>query len=366
MPIFRNHVIFEITRNIKAFLRSEIGITRGEGAESESSLVPALPEELYDLRKKLEQTHQQLRNKNRELVQLRSRVDSQLDQRAESTNIQEQNIVWMFCSKRTGSTWLGSMMGDLQGHATWDEPLVGLLFGRFYNAMVEHSEKRSEHFILGNSYKRSWLASIKAFVLSEANTRFTDVERTGCLVVKEPNGSIGAPLLVEAMSESHMIFLVRAPRDVAASSLEAHQAGGWLYEWAGEAQRKRWNEVPDKNPDEFIRTRASYYMQNMRKAKQAYSAHTGPKVLVRYEDLKANTYETMKLIYSTLEIPVDEGELFQIVEEHSWEKIPESEKGAGKFNRKATPGSWREDLTPRQIEIVEEMTTPILKEFYPE
>ena len=47
-----------------------------------------------------------------------------------------------------------------------------------------------------------------------------------------------------------------------------------------------------------------------------------------------------------------------MVEKHSWENIPEEEKGEGKFYRKATPGGWREDLTPGQVEMVEEHHRP--------
>jgi hypothetical protein len=63
---------------------------------------------------------------------------------------------------------------------------------------------------------------------------------------------------------------------------------------------------------------------------------------------------------------VDEGQLARVAGEHSWENIPEEEKGDGKFYRKATPGGWREDLTPEQARIVEGITTPLLEEFYPE
>jgi hypothetical protein len=88
-------------------------------------------------------------------------------------------------------------------------------------------------------------------------------------------------------------------------------------------------------------------------------------VLVRYEDLRADTLGEMKRIYSTLEIPVDEAELAKAVERHSWENILEKEKGEGKFYRKAMPGGWRDDLTPEQVRMVEEITAPLLKEFYP-
>lgn len=58
--------------------------------------------------------------------------------------------------------------------------------------------------------------------------------------------------------------------------------------------------------------------------------------------------------------------LRQAVEKHSWENIPQDEKGEGKFNRKARPGGWREDLTPVQAESVRRITGPLLDEFYPD
>ena len=89
-----------------------------------------------------------------------------------------------------------------------------------------------------------------------------------------------------------------------------------------------------------------------------------PRSSVRYEDLRADTLGTMRRIYATLGIPVDEGELARAVEKHSWENIPEKKKGGGKFYRKATPGGWREDLTPKQIKQVERITAPLLEEYY--
>jgi Sulfotransferase domain len=88
-------------------------------------------------------------------------------------------------------------------------------------------------------------------------------------------------------------------------------------------------------------------------------------VLIRYEELRSDTLGTMKRMYSTLGIEVDERELERVVEKHSWENIPEEEKGEGKFYRKATPGGWREDLSPQQARTVERITAPLMKELYP-
>jgi hypothetical protein len=70
-------------------------------------------------------------------------------------------------------------------------------------------------------------------------------------------------------------------------------------------------------------------------------------------------------ICEKLRVEADREQLERAVEKRSWENIPEDRRGEGKFHRKATPGGWREDLTPGQAEIVEKITAPLLAEFYP-
>ncbi len=275
----------------------------------------------------------------------------------EAGDIRVENIVWIFGAGRTGSTWLSRMMGDLEGHTVWFEPWVGALFDTYH---LRLKNRKGEHFILAPRYRSTWLRSIRLFVLDGARARFPEVvDPNKYLVIKEPGGSVGAALLMEALPESRMILLVRDPRDVVASWIDAHKESGW------QAERKKERGKKAELTGPTVDGRAKRYRQNMEEAKKAYEAHEGRKVLVRYEELRADTLGTMRRIYSALEIPVDEGELLRAVEKHSWENIPEGEKGEGKFYRKATPGGWREDLSPEQVEIVESITAPLLKEFYP-
>ena len=120
-----------------------------------------------------------------------------------------------------------------------------------------------------------------------------------------------------------------------------------------------------KRPNVFVRKRSRKYLQHAGNAKKAYDVHRGPKVLIRYEELRSDTLGTMKRMYSALGISVEEEELARVVEKHSWENISQEEKGEGKFRRKATPGSWKQDLTTKQARIVERVTAPLLEEFYP-
>jgi len=283
---------------------------------------------------------------------------------AENGSIKAEDLVWIFGTGRGGSTWLASMMGELAGGRFWDEPLVGKLFGDLYYSGPGTVQADLDAFVYARKYRDAWLRSIRNFVLESARVRFAEVAEGDYLVVKEPNGSIGAPLLMEALPESRMILLVRDPRDVVASNMKAREEGGWLAEQHRNALRP--GEGPARtNPNAAIKRRAKRYVENVGNAKDAFESHAGHKVLIRYEDLRADTLGTMKRLYSTLGISVREEVLIATVEKHAWENIPEEEKGPGKFNRKATPGGWREDLTPRQFEMVEEITAPLLEEFYP-
>jgi hypothetical protein len=353
MPVFNSRTVIELARGIRAFLKLEAGFTRGEipARASGDSSTPA--SELARIRMRLEE-------REREIAGLKQRLAAPAP-RAGALN--PENVVWIFCSNRSGSTWLSSMMGEVEGHEVWNEPLVGKLFGDLYYAGAAGHQK-VKHYILGDYHKGSWLDSIQSFVLSEARARFPEVAEGGYLIIKEPNGSIGAPLLSEAMPASRVIFLVRDPRDVAASGLDAARKGSWQYENAADRGWKR-EALADNHPDVWVRRRAQNYVRHAGKARDAYEAHKGPKVLIRYEELRDDTLGTMERLYSTLGIEVGRGDLALAVEKHAWENIPENEKGQGKFYRKATPGSWREDLTPGQVEIVEQVSAPLLKEFYP-
>jgi hypothetical protein len=269
-----------------------------------------------------------------------------------------ENMIWIFGTGRTGSTWLAAMMEEPEGHDVWFEPRVGTVFDP--QRFQRHGGK---HFILASQYKDVWLRSIRNFILDGANARFPELAG-GYLAVKEPGGSVGAGLIMEALPESGMVLLIRDPRDVVASWLDATRKGGWQTRRRGEGGRRA-ESLAETNPNAFVRRHADAYLQHVGSARRAYEAHEGRKVVVRYEDLRADTLGTMKRMYDELDVPVREARLAKAVEKHSWENIPEEEKGQGKFYRKATPEAWREDLTRRQVKTVERITAPLLEEFYP-
>ena len=272
-------------------------------------------------------------------------------------NIREERLIWMFGSPRTGSTWLSRMMADLDNQERWHEPYVGLLFGSFLYERLQNSKLLgSASFIMGEPHKKVWLDSIRNFLLEGARARYPNLRDDQYLVIKEPNGSVGAPLLLEATPESRLIFLIRDPRDVVASRLDAFKKDSWS------AQER--DLASDERLNAFTKELADDYSNVVSQVQSAYEAHPGEKTLVRYEDLREDTVGTLKGMYEGLKITVDANALEAAAAKHAWEQVPEGNKGPGKFYRKAKPGGWEEDLSPEQVRIIEDATGEILADFY--
>lgn len=299
---------------------------------------------------------EELLEAQRNLLEAQNNLEKQLALSAKKA----ESLIWIFGTGRAGSHWLTAMLEELDGNRVWHEPMIGELFSDFYFKRVSKVRRKDEHFVLG-SHPRIWLNSIRTFVLHGAEARFPAVD--GYLVIREPNGSAGAPLLMKALPESRMIFLIRDPRDVMASWLDAERKGGWLDEL--KAQDPRENDISvDDSPEAFLEYRSKRYLMHVVRAKQAYDAHEGHKVLVKYENLVSDPLGTMKRLYSELDVPFNGNELAQTVEKNSWENISEDRKGEGKFYRKGSAGGWKKALTEEQVAIIEEITAPLIEEFY--
>src|SRR5215210_3595124 len=143
--------------------------------------------------------------------------------------LRTEQLIWMFGHSRTGSTWLSWMMAELENQERWHEPYVGMLFGNFVYEKLKDNQKLRNNptFIMGEPHREVWLKSIRNFVLEGAEARYPELREDQYLVIKEPNGSMGAPLLLEATPDSRMIFLIRDSRDVIASRLDAFREGSW-------------------------------------------------------------------------------------------------------------------------------------------
>jgi hypothetical protein len=278
----------------------------------------------------------------------------------QSPGVNPENVIWIFCTARSGSTWMRTMLDDLLDGEVWEEPKVGRLFGEFY-ARAKPTQLGRTNYVLGEPTREAWTRALRDFVLRTAWASHPAVTPERYLIVKEPGGAVGAPLLMAALPESRMVLLVRDPRDFAASVLDATRKGGWMQEGMDEWARKDLDS--EKDVRRYLRALSRQYVRQMGNGKKAFDDHDGPKIMIKYDDLRTHTLRTMRDLCSALELPVTEQGLAQVVDKHSFENIPQRERGEGKFYRKATSGGWKDDLTPEQARIVEDITAPLIEEF---
>lgn len=291
-----------------------------------------------------------------ELENARSRIQA-LEKRLPRRTVYPVNFVWIFGAGRTGSTWLAAMLGEMPRHRIWFEPMLGDVFDP---EKLQIGARPGQDFVFAERYRFSWLRSVREFVLDAAAVRFP-VE-TGVLVVKEPHGSMGAPILSAAMPNSKMILLVREPRDTVASALDRF----YLHGNPRQLERGGWGMYRGERTDAdgFVERAARALLKSITAAKQAYDEHQGPKTLVRYEDLRQNTLGELRRVYDDLGLQAEEERLSRSVEKHAFENVPEENRGPGMRIRNASVGSWRKELSPGQARVVAEVCAPLLEIFY--
>ena len=302
----------------------------------------------------------QLEKRDREIADLRGRLE-RLRRGLPKRSVPPENFVWVFGSPRSGSTWLARMLSHPEGRQLWNEPFFGVVLAlRTRIANEKYVERHS--YLLGDAARDVWVPSMRRLFLDGVAARFS--EAGDVLILKEPNGSMSAPLIMEAFPESRLLLLVRDPRDVVASQLDASKEGSWYGRDRYEADAL--DDRGGKPGEDRAERLARQYVLNVGAAAEAFDAHGGRKALVRYEDLRPNARAELRRLDKELGLGTPAAQLDEAVAAHDWQNVPPEERGAGKFRRKALPGSWEEDLNPEQARAVEGVAGDLLRRFYPE
>ncbi|HYH53410.1 MAG TPA: sulfotransferase [Solirubrobacterales bacterium] len=287
--------------------------------------------------------------------------------------MQENRLAWIFGSSRSGSTWLLKMLSELEGVVPIDDPHLGHHLGVWrpiplaWSACEDPPElstlldvKAEEPgYFFAERYRDAWSGPLRELIAARFEAQATDAgvadpAGAAAFVVKEP-GSHVAPFLTELFPQSKVIFLLRDGRDVIDSWLDAYSEGSWAIPGGA-------FPVTEEGRIPLIRWLATVWAYRSRAVKRAFDSR-GPesRIQIRYEDLRADPGPRLTRICELID--VDPGRVPEVVERHTFEKLPNTARGRRSFTRQARPGGWRDNLSAAEVEAMHEALGDALEEF---
>jgi hypothetical protein len=215
---------------------------------------------------------------------------------------------------------------------------------------VPEARADDPNYFFCSRYEAAWNPELRRLILARLHAQVQEMRKVEdpLVALKEPNGSQGAELIMGALPESRMIFLVRDGRDVVDSELDAQAPGSWL-----EAHR-RGMEMSTADRLRFVEERGLRWSYRMHVVLRAYERHAPERrFMLRYEDLRQDSEGWIARMFDWLGLEIDPERLANEVRATSFEAVPPEAKGAGKFVRAAQPGLWRESLSAEEQEVAE-------------
>jgi hypothetical protein len=282
-------------------------------------------------------------------------------------------LTWMFGSSRSGSTWLLRMLSSLDGVVPIDDPHLGHHLGVWRPislawATAEHPPElttldRVKHdkdsYFFSDRYRDAWAPALRRLIVDRFDAEVGEsLGRSGreghavhgepVVIVKEP-GSHVADLLMSLFPASRMIFLLRDGRDVVDSWLAAYRKGSWALDEGA-------FPVTHVGREALVRWQSAVWAFRTGLVQRVYDAHPPDRrVLVRYEHLVADPAHELARICAYLPIEASADALAAVASRHAFAAVPPSAKGDDKQIRSASPGGWRDNLTPEEHDVMHEV-----------
>ncbi|HKO37091.1 MAG TPA: sulfotransferase [Solirubrobacterales bacterium] len=286
--------------------------------------------------------------------------------------MRENRLAWIFGSSRSGSTWLLKMLSDLEGVVPVDDPHLGHHLGVWrpiplawaacedppgLSTLLEVKAEESGYFF-AERHRDAWQGPLRELIGARFEAQAAEVgiadPAAAAFVVKEP-GSHVAPFLAELFPESKVIFLLRDGRDVVDSWLDAYSEGSWAIP-GGAFPVSEEGRIP------LIKWLSAVWAYRSRAVKEAYdSRDPADRIQIRYEDLRDETETWVTRVCEMAGI--DTARVSEVVEKHSFEKLPRESRGPRSFTRQAQPGGWRDNLGAAEQEAMHEALGGALEAF---
>jgi len=273
--------------------------------------------------------------------------------------ILEKNIIWLFGTRRSGTTWLGKQLLSHNTHYL-HEPNITDHLDLPMNQAAENlirridARKDTENYFFSEKYKNTWSYYLGKMILNRVNAQFNDLSKK--IIIKEPSSLLDASdILSSSTPKSKIIILVRDGRDVIDSLLNARQNLGWLV-------KKKENLLPNSQRPTFIKHRSRFWTHQMKILMNTFETKSDKNcVLIKYEDLLNNTKPILTKLYNFLNIEITDNEIDSLIKKFNFQSIPNENKGKGQFTRSASPGDWEKNFSNGEIDVMQAIMGETLK-----
>jgi Sulfotransferase family len=282
--------------------------------------------------------------------------------------LDEDRLVWIMGSSRSGSTWLLEMLAELEGAVAIDDPHLGHHLGVWrpiplaWAAAEERPElttlaelKRDKPgYLFADRYADTWRPLLRELIASRfAAQAAADAGRGALVIVKEP-GSQVAELLLSLFPRSRLVFLLRDGRDVVDSWLAAYRDGAW-------AQEEGAFPLAARGRKAFVRWQASVWAHRTNAVARAYERHDpSRRVLIRYEALLADPVGALARICEAAGVEASAEQLARISAAHDIDSVPADAKGPDQAVRNGSSGGWRDSMSAGERRVMlEEMASEL-------
>jgi hypothetical protein len=299
----------------------------------------------------------------------------------------ENNMFWILGSPRSGSSWLAMQLLKHERTICWNEPLIGIHLASLnweidknekalnwneplivnhlasgyrktdkYSRYYDRDADRPDYFF-SSGYREIWQKYLRKMIVNRLCGQSPEAPNKK-VVIKEPNGSFAADIIMQTLPNSKIIFLIRDGRDIVDSTLDMYKKGSWAQEWV------KLPEVDAQARRGFIIRESIIWKRQTEIVKRAFENHdAGKRLRLRYEDLRLDTFTQLKKVYEFIGISVSDERLRHIVDQYNFENIPKEQKGSGKVTRKAKPGGFKDSFSEEEIRLMNDIMGDRLREF---
>jgi hypothetical protein len=288
----------------------------------------------------------------------------------------ESRLVWILGGPRSGSTWLLALLRASPRVVGIDEPWIGAHIALSMTSAIgvrphrvppgafRLNDMRAEttDYFFSRRYEPVWRPLLRDLILGRLEAQVADVSReTGVrdpvCVIKEPNGSLASDIVMATLPRSRMIFLLRDGRDVIDSELDGLRAGAWARSHA------EGYETSDEARLGLLRLWAHGWLHGTLATQRAYESHPPElRMMLRYEDLLEDTDGHLASLDEWLDLGMGPDRIRETVARTRYASLRPEDKGPGRFARAASPGLWRENLSPEEQATLDEIIGPKLRE----